>query len=129
MSSRLAESVPHFSKTNERNGLVFVSGQLPILDMVLVEGDIAAQTRYCLNQIQHSLRDIGLSMSDIVKTTVWIARVEDFVDFNAAYAEAFKGLIAPARSTVRADLMIEGALVEIEAIALRPCLSREATES
>jgi hypothetical protein len=61
----------------------------------------------------------GLGLADVVKTTVWLGRIGDFAEFNRAYAGVFAatGAPAPARSTVRADLMMPGALVEIEAIA------------
>ena len=58
----------------------------------------------------------GLSIEHVVKVTVWLTHIEDFAGFNAAYIEFFGGH-RPARSTVRSDLMLPGARVEIEAIA------------
>lgn len=111
---------PHFSLVRRTSEFVFVSGQLPFdSNQRVIQGNVADQTRQCIRNIQAALADEGLELSDIVKTTVWLARVDDFPSFNATYASSFKDLPAPARSTVRADLMVEGALVEIEATALR----------
>lgn len=86
-----------------------------------IEGEtVAQQTARCLSRIAAILREQGLSLADVVKTTVWLARTEDFAEFNRSYALGFAGCDAPARSTVRADLMVPQALVEIEAIARRP---------
>ncbi|MBU4612253.1 RidA family protein [Achromobacter sp. GG226] len=116
-SSRI---VPHFSRTRDAGDLVFVSGQLPFdANQTVIEGDVAEQTRQCLRNIEASLEATGLTLAHVVKTTVWLARIEDFLPFNAAYGAAFQGATLPARSTVRADLMVPGALVEIEAIAHR----------
>ena len=112
---------PHFSVLREAKGFIFVSGQLPFGPEMRNTGkDVAEQTQICLGHIARILRERDLDLSDVVKTTVWLARVEDFPAFNRAYAEAFNGMATPARSTVRADLMVPGALVEIEAIAKLP---------
>lgn len=100
---------PHFSPIRSAEAFAFVSGQLPFgSDASIVSGGIVAQTKQCLHNIEAALRAEGLGLEDIVKTTVWLSRVDDFASFNAAYAEAFRGRVAPARSTVRADLMVEG---------------------
>jgi len=99
------------------NGLLFLSGQLPFFtDGSLETGSIEAQTRQCLLNIESVLKDQGLDRSAIVKTTIWLTDVADFAGFNAAYAEFF-GQTFPARSTVRSDLMLPGARVEIEVVA------------
>lgn len=111
---------PHFSRTRDAGGLVFVSGQLPFdAGQNVIDGDVAAQTRQCLSNIAAILAGHRLSLADVVKTTVWLARTEDFRAFDAAYGSMFAGMALPTRSTVRADLMVPGALVEIEAIAHR----------
>lgn len=96
--------------------LVFLSGQLPFKsDGTLDTGSIESQTQQCLDNIQAILKSNGLSRTDIVKTTVWLTDVSDFAGFNSVYA-AFFGDTFPARSTVRSDLMLPGARVEIEVI-------------
>ena len=109
---------PQFSMTRRAGDLVFVSGQMAFGEGFRIVGDdIAAQTRTCLENIERQLSAAGLTARDIVKTTVWLTRLDDFADFDAAYGAFFSGNPLPARSTVRADLMVPGALVEIEAIA------------
>ena len=110
---------PHYSPAREAGSFVFVSGQLPFdTERRIVAGGIREQTQQCLANVAAILATQGLGLEHVVKTTVWLRRVEDFAAFNAAYAEVFPTR-PPARSTVRADLMVD-ALVEIEAIALRP---------
>ena len=97
---------------------VFVSGQVPVVDGAIVPGGIAAETRQVLENIKKCLEMAGASMSDVVKTTVWLRDRADFAAFNAIYAEYFSAE-PPARSTTQARLMIDIA-VEIEAIAYAP---------
>lgn len=112
---------PQFSSHRRAGELVFVSGQMAFGEGFRIEGeDVAAQTTRCLQRIADELGRAGLGPGDIVKATVWLARVEDFAAFDRAYGAWFAGHTLPARSTVRADLMVPGALVEIEAIACQP---------
>jgi 2-iminobutanoate/2-iminopropanoate deaminase len=109
---------PKFSMTRRAGNLVFVSGQMAFDEGFRIVGDdVSTQTRVCLENIAQHLKNVGLSARDIVKTTVWLTRIDDFTAFDAAYGEFFGEGQLPARSTVRADLMLPGALVEIEAIA------------
>ena len=111
---------PHFSLIRDAGSLVFVSGQLAFDSYQRIcDGGVADQTRQCLRNIERALASDGLGLQDVVKAMVWLANVDDFPSFNEAYAAAFLDLVAPARSTVRADLMVKGALVEIEVIAVR----------
>lgn len=96
---------------------LYVSGQLAFgSDGRLIEGDITAQTLQCLQNIEKILSEEGVYRSAVVKTTAWLTNKEDFAAFNAAYATFFAGH-NPARSTVRSDLLLPEARVEIEAIA------------
>lgn len=98
---------------------VFVSGQVPLDERGATVGeDIKAQTRQVLANIERVLDEARCTMSDVVKTTVWLRRAEDFAAFNEAYAEIFVER-PPARSTVASALMLD-VLVEIEAVAYRP---------
>jgi len=97
--------------------VLYLSGQLAFdASGKLVESDIVAQTRQCLENIEALLRVEGVDRSSIIKTTVWLVDAQDFQAFNNEYS-AFFGDHRPARSTVRSDLLLPGALVEIEAIA------------
>jgi reactive intermediate/imine deaminase len=98
---------------------VFVSGQTAIdKDGAVLAGGIEAQTRRVLEGIRAVLQEAGSSLAEVVKTTVWLADPRDFWSFNRAYAEFFPEA-PPARSTVRADLMLD-CKVEIEALAYSP---------
>ena len=98
---------------------VFVSGQVPVgKDGMIVEGGIGPQTTKVLENVAAALGLAGCQMPDVVKTTVWLKRAEDFADFNAAYAPFFPK-DPPARSTAESRLMID-ILVEIEAVAYKP---------
>jgi 2-iminobutanoate/2-iminopropanoate deaminase len=100
------------------NGLLFTSGQLAFDEHGRVAGDIAEQTTVVLQRIAEVVESQGLSRSDIKKTTVWLTDRSLFPAFNSAYA-AFFGEHRPARSTVVSQLAIDGALIEIEAVAGR----------
>lgn len=108
-----------FSPAVAANGFVFLSGQMAFnSDNKLVDGDISVQTKQTLDNIKKLLSDIGLGMDSIIKNTIWLTNVEDFAAFNKAYAEYFPEN-PPARATVRSDLLIPGARIEIEALALK----------
>lgn len=108
---------PHFSLTRRAGGFVFVSGQLPFdEDMKIVEGDIALQTRRCLNNLNAALMTEGLTLADAVKITIWLTDPDDFSTFNSTYAEYFP-TSPPVRTTIGSTLMVPGALIEMDAQA------------
>ena len=102
----------------EANGMIFVSGQLPLRDGGIAGDDVGAQTAVVIDNIAAVLALTGLGLGDVVKTTVWLARAEDFAAFNTVYAARFSEP-HPARATVVSALAVPGALVEIDAIAVR----------
>ena len=99
---------------------MFVSGQVPIDPSVgaTIDGDIAAQTRCVLDNIGALLAAAGLSFSDVVRTTVFLADLNDFAAMNDVYG-AYFSTPAPARSTVQVSRLPRDARVEIDAIAHR----------
>ena len=109
-----------YSQAVEAGGFVFVSGQLPVDPSTgqFAEGGIAELTRRSLQNVQAILRAAGLGLENVVKTTVFLADMEDFAAMNAVYAEFF-GTPAPARSAVAVKTLPKGARVEIECIAAR----------
>lgn len=111
---------PALSPAMSAGDLIFLSGQLAFgADGIIVApDDVARQTEQVLANLGRVLASLGLDLSDVVKTTVWLTDTADFPAFNAAYAASF-GTHRPARSTVRADLMLPGARVEIDAVAKR----------
>jgi 2-iminobutanoate/2-iminopropanoate deaminase len=108
-----------YSQAIKANGLVFVSGQLGLKpDHAEMVGDkIEEQTRQVLDNLEAILTEAGSSLDRIVKTTVFLASLDDFQGMNSVYAERV-GDTPPARSTIEVAGLPSGALVEIEAIAL-----------
>ena len=109
---------PYSQAVDSGAGLVFLSGQLPIdpATGAFPEGGIQAQTRQSLRNVQAILAAAGLNLSDVVKTTVFLADMGDFAAMNEVYAEFFAEPF-PARSAVAVKSVPKGALVEIECIA------------
>jgi len=108
-----------YSQAIVAGGLVFVSGQVGLRpDAPGVEGDITEQTEQVLSNIAAILEAAGSSLDKLVKTTVFLQNLADFAAMNDVYAR-FAGSTPPARSTVEVAKLPAGALVEIEAIALR----------
>lgn len=109
-----------YSQAIEANGIVFVSGQLPINPATgqFAEGGIGELTRQSLTNIRNILAEAGLTMDNVVKTSVFLADMADFAGMNAVYAEFFPGT-APARSAVAVKTLPKDARVEIECIAVR----------
>jgi 2-iminobutanoate/2-iminopropanoate deaminase len=100
------------------DGLVFTSGQLGLDPATgdFAPGGVEAQTRQSLTNVRAILSEAGLAMSDVVKTTVFMADMNDFAEMNGVYAEFFAEPY-PARSAVAVKTLPKGALVEIEVVA------------
>lgn len=113
------KAIGPYSQAIRMGELVFCAGQIPLdpATMTIVEGDIAVQTRRALTNLSNVLAAAGSSMERVVKTTVFLANLDDFKAMNAVYAEFFAAQ-PPARSTVQVARLPAGALVEIEAIAV-----------
>lgn len=109
-----------YSQAVEANGMIFVSGQLPINPATgqFAEGDIKDLARQSLNNIKHVLEEAGLSMDNVVKTCVFLADINDFAAVNEVYATFFKQPF-PARSAMAVKDLPKGGRIEIECIAAR----------
>ena len=109
-----------YSQAIEANGFVYASGQLPIDPATgqFPEGGIQEQTRQSILNAQAILEEAGLSLDNVVKTTVFLADMNDFAAMNEVYASYFKAPF-PARSAVAVKTLPKGAMVEIECIAAR----------
>ena len=107
-----------YSQAIQVGNLVYTSGQIPIdpATGVFAEGGIKEQTRQSLTNVKAILEEVGLTMSNVVKTTVFMADMNDFADMNSVYAEFFTEPY-PARSAVAVKTLQKGALVEKEVIA------------
>ncbi len=99
---------------------IYTSGQIPIdpATGTFAEGGIKEQTRQSLQNIQAILKEAGSSMDKVVKTTVFLADMNDFADMNSVYAEFFSEPY-PARSAVAVKTLPKNALVEIEVVATK----------
>ena len=109
-----------YSQAIEANGMVFVSGQLPIDPATgAFAGEvIVTQTHQSLTNVKNILAAAGFGLNDVVKTTVLLADIADFATMNAVYAEFFTEN-KPARACFAVKDLPRGALVEIEAIAAK----------
>jgi 2-iminobutanoate/2-iminopropanoate deaminase len=109
-----------YSQALEHDGLVFCSGQIALDPgtMQVVGEEIAAQTEQVFRNIRAVLEAADLSLSTVIKTTVFLADMKDFPEMNRVYGKAF-GAHKPARSTVEAARLPKDVLVEIECIAVR----------
>ncbi|MGP1579530.1 MAG: RidA family protein [Wolinella sp.] len=108
-----------YSQAVAAEGLIFTSGQIALTPKgAMIEGGVKAQTRQVLSNLQNILRAQGSALANVLKTTVFLANMEDFGEMNEVYAEFF-GDHKPARSTVAVKMLPKNALVEIECIALK----------
>ncbi len=107
-----------YSQAIQIGDLLFVSGQVPIDPSTgsIVEGDVKAQAQQSLNNLKAILNAAGTNMGAVVKTTVFLADMNDFAAMNEVYAQFFQEPF-PARSAVQAARLPKDAKVEIEAIA------------
>jgi 2-iminobutanoate/2-iminopropanoate deaminase len=111
-----------YSQGISAGNLTFVSGQLPIdpkTGTILADASIEEQTRQALRSVEAVLKADGMSLTHVVSTTVYLADLDDFARFNAAYAEFFGSSAPPARATVEVARVPRDAKVEISAIAVR----------
>jgi 2-iminobutanoate/2-iminopropanoate deaminase len=112
------QAIGPYSQAVVANGFLFASGQIPIDPATgqFVEGGIVEQTEQVLRNVSKLLEAAGTSLARVVKTTVFLADMNDFAAMNDAYARFF-GAEPPARSTVQAARLPRDARVEIEVVA------------
>jgi 2-iminobutanoate/2-iminopropanoate deaminase len=114
-------AVGPYSQGVRAGHFLYTAGQIALDPATgkMVEGDVAAQTRQVMGNLQAILKAAGSSLDNVVKTTVFLQEMDHFAQMNGVYAQFFEG-DPPARSTVQVAGLPLGALVEIEAIALIP---------
>lgn len=123
MESIQTDLAPHaigpYSQAIKANGMVFCSGQIPLDPATgqIVEGDIKIQTERVMNNLAAVLKAAGTSLDKVVKTTIFVADMNDFAAVNEVYAGFFT-THKPARSTVQAARLPRDVRVEIDVIAL-----------
>jgi 2-iminobutanoate/2-iminopropanoate deaminase len=113
------QAIGPYSQAIKAGALLFVSGQVPIdpATGAIVDGDIAAQTHRVFQNIGEILKAGGASFDHVVRTTVFLADMNDFAAMNAVYATYFSAP-APARATVQVSRLPKDARVEIDVIAV-----------
>lgn len=117
-TTKAPAAIGPYNQAIQVGNLVYTSGQIPIDPATgnFVEGGIKEQTRQSLLNVKAILEEAGLTMSDVIKTTVFMADMNDFSDMNSVYSEFFPEPY-PARSAVAVKTLPKGALVEIEVVA------------
>ena len=117
-TSKAPAAIGPYSLAIQVGNLDFASGQIPIDPATgsFIEGGVKEQARQSLTNVKAILEEAGLTLDNVVKTTVFLADMNDFADVNAVYAEFFAEPY-PARSAVAVKTLPKGALVEIEVIA------------
>lgn len=112
-------AVGPYSQAIAAGNTVYLSGQIGLdpATGTLVKGGVVEQTRQCLKNIRGILNALNTGPESVVKTTVYLAHIEDFASVNAVYGEFFTG-DAPARSCVAVQALPLGSLVEIEALVV-----------
>lgn len=109
-----------YSQATEAGGLIFISGQLPVdpVTAAMAPADIRAQTEAVLKNLQAILVAEGLTLANVLKTTVFMTDLSQFGQMNEVYGSFFPAN-PPARATVEVKALPKAAMVEIEAVAAR----------
>lgn len=117
-SDEAPKAIGPYSQAVIDGGFLFASGQIPLDPSTgaLVTGGLESAVERVFDNIEAILKAAGLSLDDVVKTTVYLARMDDFAAMNAIYARRF-GNHRPARSTVAVSQLPKDAPVEIDVIA------------
>ena len=117
-TTKAPSAIGPYSQAIQVGNIIYTSGQIPIDPATgsFVEGGIKEQTRQSLLNVKAILEEAGLTMGNVVKTTVFMADMNDFADMNAVYADYFSEPY-PARSAVAVKTLPKGALLEIEVVA------------
>ena len=118
-TSKAPGAIGPYSQAIIAGTMIYTSGQLPIDPETgeMVANDITLQTRMCLKNVKAILEEAGSNMDNIVKTTVFLSDMVNFVKMNEVYKEFFSGDY-PARSAFQVARLPKDALVEIEVVAI-----------
>jgi 2-iminobutanoate/2-iminopropanoate deaminase len=118
-TDRGPKAIGPYSQAVRANGFVFLSGQIPLdpKTQQIVEGDVTVQTERVMENLKGVVEAAGSSLHHVVKTTVFLADMNDFAAMNEVYARYFTAN-APARSTVEVARLPKNVRVEIDLIAL-----------
>ena len=112
------QAIGPYSQAVEANGLIYTSGQIALMpDGTMEINDIEHQTKQVMKNLYYVLQEAGAEFRDVIKTTIYLADMNDFEKVNEIYAHYF-GDHKPARSTIAVKTLPKNALVEIECIAI-----------
>jgi 2-iminobutanoate/2-iminopropanoate deaminase len=116
-TNQAPQAIGPYSQATKINGMVFTSGQIALTpEGEMLESDITIQTHQVLKNLTAVLNEAGCGLNDVIKTTIFLDSMDDFVTVNEIYSSYF-GDHKPARSTVAVKTLPKNALVEIDAIA------------
>jgi reactive intermediate/imine deaminase len=107
-----------FARAVEADGWLYVSGQVPMVNGEVVEGNIITQAHQAIRNLLAILKEAGYAAADVVRCGVWLDDARDFQSFNKVFREYF-GENPPARSCVASSMMVD-CKVEIDCVAYKP---------
>ena len=125
--TELPKPLSAYSHTSTWGDLVFIAGQLPLRledGAPLTELDASEQTEVVMSYLEAALKEAGSTIENVLKTTVYVASLDDYAAVNEVYGRYFSAH-QPARATIQAGALIGGTLVEIDAIALKTTPANE----
>jgi len=112
------KAIGPYSQAVEVNGMIYTSGQIGLTtEMLFAADDVAGQTHQVMKNLTAVLNAAGVSLNEVVKTTIFLADMNDFATVNEIYASYF-GAHRPVRSTVAVKTLPANALVEIDCVAI-----------
>jgi|SRR4051812_32810627 2-iminobutanoate/2-iminopropanoate deaminase len=119
-TDKAPKAVAAYSQAVEANGLIFLSGQIPLdpATGVLVEPDITLQTKRVMDNLQAVLAAANSDFDHVLKATIYLVDIQEFAKVNDVYASYWKGEYRPARVTIAVSALPRGARVEIEMLAI-----------
>jgi 2-iminobutanoate/2-iminopropanoate deaminase len=119
-TDKAPKAVAAYSQAVEANGLIFLSGQIPLdpATGALVEPDITLQTRRVMDNLDAVLAAAGSDFDHVLKATIYLVDIAEFAKANDVYASYFKSDYRPARETIAVSALPRGARVEIEMLAI-----------
>jgi len=119
-TNKAPSAIGPYSQAISVNGMVYTSGQIALMEDgsdELLSKNVTIQTQKVLQNLEAVLEEAGSSIQNVIKTTIFLANMDDFVTVNKIYEKSFNSH-KPARSTVAVKTLPKNALVEIDAIAL-----------
>lgn len=110
-----------YSQAVKVGATLYCSGQIPLdpNSGTMVDGGIEEQTTQVMDNLAAVLNSAGCGWNDVVKTTIYLVDLGAFAQVNTIYGQYFDGMVPPARATVQVAALPKGALVEIDAVAVR----------